>query len=165
MRRTGNLSGQEGHVMNELDTITLLNRLIVTSKNGEETLRAAASEAHHEELRRSLLEYSHFFHDAAHEMQEAVLKLGGHPKGIGTFGNTVHRWVLHMKALTEGRNEAVILDSVESDEREADERFDDALSHWETPPEIHAMLERQRDEARRHHEAMRAMRQKLDPLH
>jgi uncharacterized protein (TIGR02284 family) len=151
--------------MNDLDTITLLNRLIVTSKNGEAALRAAASEAHHEELKRSLAEYSHFFHEAAQEMQEMVLKLGGHPKGIGTFGNTVHRWLLHMRALSEGRSEAVILDSVESDEREADERFADAVSHWETTPEIHAMLERQRDEAQRRHEAIRVMRQQLDTLH
>src|ERR1700758_948362 len=81
-----------GHVMSDLDTITLLNRLIVTSKNGEAALRAAASEAHHDELKRSLMEYSLFFHDAAQEMQDTVKQLGGHPKGIGTFGNTVHRW-------------------------------------------------------------------------
>jgi uncharacterized protein (TIGR02284 family) len=165
MRRTGNLSGQEGHVMSDLDTVTLLNQLIVTSKNGEAALRAAASEAHHDELKRSLMEYSQFFHDAAREMQDAVLRLGGHPRGIGTFGNTVHRWVMHMRALTEGRSEAVILDSVESDERAADERFDDALAHWQTSPEVHAMLERQRDEARRRHEAIRAMRLQLDTLH
>lgn len=151
--------------MSDLDTITLLNRLIVTSKNGEEALRAAASEAHHAELRQSLMEYSQFFHDAASEMQEVVHKLGGHPKGIGTFGNTVHRWVLHMKALVEGRNEAMILDSVENDEREADERFDDAVSHWETSPEVHAMLERQREGARQRHEALRAMRERVDTLH
>lgn len=151
--------------MNDLDTITLLNRLIVTAKNGEGALRAAASEAHHDELKRSLAEYSQFFHDAAREMQEAVHKLGGHPRGINTFGNTVHRWVLHMKALVEGRNEAMILDTVERDEREADERFDDALSRWETSPEVHTMLQRQRDEARRRHEEMRSMRQRLDTLH
>ena len=151
--------------MSDLDTITLLNRLIVTSKNGEEALRAAASEAHHAELRQSLVEYSHFFADAAHEMQEMVQKLGGHPKGIGTFGNTLHRWVLHMRALIAGRNEAMILDTVESDEREADARFEDAVSHWETSPEVHAMLERRRDEARQRHEAIRSIRQRLDTLH
>lgn len=151
--------------MSDPDTITLLNRLIVTSKNGEAALRAAASEAHHDELKRSLMEYSQFFHDAAREIQDTVKQLGGHPRGIGTFGNTLHRWLLHMKALTEGRSEAVILDSVESDERAADERFDDAVQHWQTSPEVHAMLERQRDEARRRHDGIRAMRQQLDTRH
>jgi len=151
--------------MNDLDTITLLNRLIVTSRNGESALRAAASEAHHAELKQSLLEYSHFFTEAVHEMQDAVHKLGGHPKGLGTFDNTVHRAFMHLNALVEGRNEAMILDRVESDEREADLRFDDAVSHWDTPPEIHAMLERQRDGARQRHAAIRAMRARLDTLH
>lgn len=151
--------------MTEIDTITLLNRLIVTSKNGEEALRAAASEAYHAELKQSLLEYSQFFAEAAREMQQAVQKLGGHPKGIGTFDNTLHRWVLHMKALVAGHDEAVILDSVDSDESAADLGFDDAVNHWDTPPEIHAMLERRRDEARQRHEALRVMRQKLDTLH
>jgi uncharacterized protein (TIGR02284 family) len=151
--------------MSDLDTITLLNRLIVTSKNGESALRAAASEAHHSELKQALMEYSRFFAEAAHEMQEVVRKLGGHPKGIGTFDNTVHRWLMHLRALAEGRNERMILDSIESDERAADVRFEDAVAHWETSPEVHAMLERQRDEARQRHESINAMRAHLDTLH
>ncbi|MDR3418750.1 MAG: PA2169 family four-helix-bundle protein [Nevskia sp.] len=151
--------------MNDVDTITLLNRLIVTSRNGEAALRAAASEAHHAELKESLMEYSRFFGEVVHEMQDVVHKLGGHPRGIGTFGNTVHRTLLHLRALVEGRNEALILDSVESDEREADMRFDDAVTHWETAPEVHAMLERYRDGARRRHEVIKEMRQRLNTLH
>lgn len=58
--------------MSNLDTITLLNRLIVTTKNGEAALRAAASEVHHAELQESLEEYSRFFADAARELQASV---------------------------------------------------------------------------------------------
>ena len=151
--------------MSDLDTITLLNRLIVTSKNGESALRAAASEAHHAELKQALIEYSRFFAEAAHEMQDAVRQLGGHPKGLGTFDNTVHRWLMHIRALVEGRNEQMILDSIESDEHAADVRFDDAVAHWQTPPEIHDMLERQRDGARQRHDTINSMRDRLDTLH
>lgn len=151
--------------MSDLDTITLLNRLIVTSKNGEDALRAAASEAHHAELKQALMEYSHFFADAAHEMQDAVRRLGGHPKGLGTFDNTVHRWLMHLRALAEGRNERVILDNVESDEHEADVRFDDAVAHWDTPPDVHDMLERRRAGARQRHATINALRGRLDTLH
>ncbi|WP_029919440.1 PA2169 family four-helix-bundle protein [Nevskia soli] len=151
--------------MNDLDTITLLNRLIVTSRNGESALRAAASEAHHAELKQSLQEYSLFFAEAVREMQDTVHKLGGHPKGLGTFDNTLHRTFMHLRALVEGRDEGAILDSVESDEREADICFDDAVNHWDTSPEVHAMLERQRDGARQRHQAIRAMRGRLDTLH
>lgn len=151
--------------MSDLDTITLLNRLIITAKNGAEALRAAASEAHHAELKQSLMEYSNFFCKAAGEMQDVVRQLGGHPKEVGTFGNTLHRTLLHLQALLEGRNERTILDHIERDEREADERFDEALTHWTTSPEVHAMLERQRAEARQHHEEIRAMRAALDTVH
>lgn len=151
--------------MHELDAITLLNRLIVTSKNSEHALRAAAEEAHHAELKQSLLEYSRFFADAAHEMQEAVTRLGGHPAGHGTFGNTVHRFYLHLKANATGRDEGVILDTVERDEADAEARFEEAVIHWETPPEIHAMLERQFEGARRRHDAIRQMRERLATLH
>jgi uncharacterized protein (TIGR02284 family) len=151
--------------MNDIDTITLLNRLIVTSKNGESALRAAAAEAHHSELKQSLTEYSDFFGDAAREMQKVVYQIGGHPKTLATFGNTLHRTLMHLTALVDGRNEKQLLDSVERDERAADLLFEDAVTHWDTPPEIHAMLERQRDGARQRHEAMRLMRERLDTLH
>lgn len=78
--------------MNTVDTVTILNHLILTSKNGESALRAAADEAWHEELKQSLLEYSRFFGEAARELQEAVRKVGGHPRGLGSFENTLHHY-------------------------------------------------------------------------
>ncbi|GAC1631509.1 MAG: PA2169 family four-helix-bundle protein [Nevskia sp.] len=146
--------------MSSIDTITLLNRLIVTSKNGEAALRAAADEAHHPEIRDSLTEYSRFFADAARELQDAVLELGGRPKGTGTFDNTLHRAWLHIKASAYGRNEAVILDEVESDEQEAEIRFAEALT-WQTSPQIHGLLERQYEGVHARHSAIRQMREHL----
>ncbi len=147
--------------MSNLDTITLLNRLIVTTKNGEAALRAAASEVHHAELQESLEEYSRFFADAARELQASVEALGGKPKGSGTFDNTLHRTWLHIKASAYGRDEAVILDSVEADEQEADARYSDALT-WSTPPEIHALLERQYECTHQRHDHIRRIRQQLE---
>lgn len=146
--------------MNPVDTLTLLNRLIVTAKNCESALRAAADEAYHEDLKESLMEYSLFFGETAHELQDAVRKCGGHPKEIGTFENTLHRTWLHIKAKALGRDEAVILDSVEEDEATADLVFADALN-WDTPPEIHALLERQAAGAHRRHRTILQMRERL----
>lgn len=146
--------------MNPVDTITLLNRLIVTSKNGESALRAAADEAFHEDLRKSLLDYSRFFGETAHELQDAVRKLGGHPKEIGTFDNTLHRTWMHIKAKALGRDESVILDSVEEDEETADQMFADALT-WDTPADVHALLERKADAAHQRHLSIREMRGRL----
>src|SRR3546814_6901370 len=76
-------------VMNTVDTIELLNKLIVTSKNSERGLCAAAEEAHHTALKQSLFDYARFFGESASELQQAVRQLGGKPKEIGTFAHTV----------------------------------------------------------------------------
>ena len=147
--------------MNTVDTVTILNRLIITSKNGESALRAAADEAWHEELRQSLTEYSHFFAESARELQDAVRKVGGKPRGLGTFGNTLHRTWMHIHAKVLGRDEDAILDDVERDESEADRMYADALHDWDVPPEVHALIERQAQEARRRHEEIQALRERL----
>ena len=146
--------------MSNLDTITLLNRLIITTKNSEAALRAAANEVHHAELMDSLEEYSRFFAEAARELQHTVEALGGKPKGTGTFDNTLHRTWLHIKANAYGRDEAVILDTVESDEQEAEDRYIDALS-WSTPPAVHALLEQQYKGSHQRHDHIRQLRQKM----
>ncbi|NGY05719.1 PA2169 family four-helix-bundle protein [Solimonas terrae] len=144
--------------MNTVDTIELLNKLIVTSKDGERGLRAAAEEAHHAELKAALFDYARFFGEAAGELQQAVRDLGGHPKEIGTFGHTLHRTWMHLKATALGRDEQVILDETERDEDEAEYRLATAV-HEETPPAIHALLERQYAEAQRHHGQIREWRE------
>lgn len=146
--------------MSNIDTITLLNRLIVTSKDGESALRAAAEEAWHDDLKQSLLEYSRFFGEAATELMEAVRRVGGHPRELGTFDNTLHRTWMHIKAKALGRDERDILDTVEEDEALADRVYADAVA-WETPPEIHALLERQAEGARMRHRHIREMREQL----
>ncbi len=147
--------------MSTPDTISLLNRLIVAEKNGESALRAAAEEAHHDDLRDALMEYSRFFAASARELQDAVRALGGTPAALGTFGNTLHRTWMHLKAAALGRDERVILDEVESDESTAEALLADAVT-WDTPPHIQALLERQYEGARQRHQAVRRWRQQLD---
>lgn len=146
--------------MNQTDTVTLLNRLILVSKDGEHALRAAADEAFHEEIKLSLQDYSRFFHETAQELQDAVRRVGGQPREIGSFDNTLHRTWMHIKALATGRDEGVILDSVEQDEAAADRVFADATT-WDTPPEVHALLARQAAEVQRRHQAILALRARL----
>lgn len=146
--------------MSTPDTISLLNRLIVTEKNGESALRAAAEEAHHDDLRESLMEYSRFFGASAHELQDAVRELGGRPVGLGTLGNTLHRTWMHLKATALGRDERVILDEIEADESAAENLLADAVG-WDTSPQIHAILERQYEGAYERHQVLRRLRQQI----
>ena len=146
--------------MNNLDTISLLNRLIVTTKDGESSLRAAAEEAYHPQLKASLMAYSRFFGDAAQEMQEAVHDLGGAPKALGTFGNTLHRTWLHLKASALSHDEDMILEEIEPDENAVEEGLARAVRE-DTPAQVHALLERRFEGAQRHHGEIRQLREQL----
>ncbi len=150
--------------MNTPDTVALLNRLIVAEKNGESSLRAAAEEAWHEDLKRSLNAYSRFFGDSAEDLQVVVAALGGTPRGRGSFDNTLHRTWLHLRALALGRDEAAVLDAVEGDEAEAEELLAEALKRT-TEPEVREVLERQYQWARRHHDTVHALREQLQTRH
>lgn len=146
--------------MNNLDTITMLNRLIVVSKDGESSLRAAAEEAYHPTLKASLMSYSRFFGEAASELQKAVADLGGAPKALGTFGNTLHRTWLHLRSVAQGHNEDVLLDEISGDERNVAESLARAVREV-TPPQVHEMLERQYEGVLRHYGEIREIREKL----
>lgn len=146
--------------MNNLDTITMLNRLIVISKDGESSLRAAAEEAYHPALKQSLMSYSRFFGEAAHELQGAVQDLGGAPKALGTFGNTLHRTWLHLRSVAQGHNEDVLLDEIAEDERIAAESLARAVRE-DTPPQVHELLERHYEGVLKHYGEIREIREKL----
>lgn len=146
--------------MNNLDTITMLNRLIVVSKDGESSLRAAAEEAYHPALKDSLMSYSRFFGEAASELQKAVTDLGGAPKALGTFGNTLHRTWLHLRSVAQGHNEDVLLEEISDDERLVAESLARAVRE-DTSPEVHDLLERQYEGVLKHYCELRDIREKL----
>jgi uncharacterized protein (TIGR02284 family) len=146
--------------MNNIDTITMLNRLIVVSKDGENSLRAAAEEAYHPALKASLMSYSRFFAEAASELQHAVTDLGGAPKALGTFGNTLHRTWLHLRSVAQGHNEDVLLEEIADDERVVAESLARAVRE-ETPPAVHDLLERQYEGVLKHYGELREIREKL----
>lgn len=146
--------------MNNVDTINMLNRLIVVAKDGESSLRAAAEEAYHPELKNALYAYSSFFGDAALEMQEAVQDLGGAPRALGTFGNTLHRTWMHLKAAALAHDEDTILDSVEADEAAVEDGLARAINE-DTPPPIHDLLERRYEAALKLHGEVRELRAQL----
>ena len=141
--------------MNTVDTIELLNKLVVTAKNGEQTLRAAAEEAHHPQLKDSLQEGSDFFKRAASDLQAAIRSIGGKPRELGSFDNTVHRTWMHLKSTALGRDESELLDMLEEDEAQFERQFAVAAAREDIGPDIHAMLERQYQGTQRQHEEIR----------
>lgn len=147
--------------MTQTDTVYLLNQLIVTAKDEEQTLRAAAEEAHHRDLKTALYEDAAFFARTAEDLKAAVCRLGGEPRELGSFDNTLHRTWMHLKSTAFGRDEEMLLEMLDEDETRAEQAFAAAAAREDADPEIHALLERQYAGARQRHEELRHWRQQL----
>jgi len=137
--------------MNQADLVPLLNRLIVTAKDEASSLRAAGEKAYHADLKNALYECSQFFARSAEELQEAVRTLGGQPKEVGTFANTLYRTWLHLKMSALGRDEDKLLNEVESEEDLVEQKFG-AAAHDAPDPQLRSLIERQFQTALHHHE-------------
>lgn len=145
--------------MTNLDTITTFNELIETSLDTERGFRAASEEAYHPELKDMLQGCARDSAQAAAELQVAVRSLGGRPEETGTTASSLDRGWMHLKALALGRDEGAILDAVERFEHDAERRYEHALG-VDMPLEMHALVQRQYDSLRRHHQDLRGMRQR-----
>lgn len=145
--------------MTDLDTITAFNELIETSLDTERGFRAASEEAYHAELKELLKDCARDSAHAATELQTAVRSMGGRPEEIGTTASSLGRGWLHLKALALGRDEGAILDEVERFEHDAERRYEHALG-VDMPLEMHALVQRQYESLRRHHQDLRGIRQR-----
>ncbi len=145
--------------MTDLDTITAFNELIETSLDTERNFRAASEEAYHPDLKQLLRDCASDSAHAAAELQAAVKALGGRPEEIGTTGSTVRRGWLHLKALALGRDEGAILEECERFEHDAELRYEHALG-VEMPEPMHALVQRQYEDLRRHQQDLRGMKQR-----
>jgi uncharacterized protein (TIGR02284 family) len=95
--------------MTTADTITELNGLIGTCKDGELGYTSAAADVRNTELESVFAKYAKQRGQFAHELQAEVERLGGRPGDSGTTGGTLLRgWMDVKSALTSGSGAAVI---------------------------------------------------------
>jgi len=91
------------------DTITELNGLIRTCKDGESGYASAAADVPNTELESVFTKYAKQRGHFADELQAEVARLGGKPGDSGTIGGTLLRaWMDVKSALTSGSGAAVI---------------------------------------------------------
>ena len=89
-------------------------------------------------------------------------KLGGEPRELGSFDNTLHRTWMHLKLTALGRDESVLLDTIEPDEAEVEARYAEAVDE-DMPEEVHAVLVRQYLATRNRRADMRRRQQLAHP--
>src|SRR4051794_25825808 len=104
-------------------TISLLNDLIETSKDGDRGFTKSAQDTPNPELKTIFTEGARRCREAVHELQGLVRAQGGDPDKAGSVSGAIHRgWVSLREAVT-SRDDEAILEEVERGEDYAKNQY------------------------------------------
>ena len=139
------------------ETITVLNGLIETSKDGEVGFRTCAEDIKKPELKTLFSTRSQSCAAAAAELQAKVRELGGDPEKSTSMSGDLHRHWVDLKSLITGKDDLAILNEAERGEDHALKIYKKALEK-DLPAEIRAVVERQYHGVRLNHDQIKAER-------
>ena len=123
-------------------TISVLNDLIETSKDGANGFRAAADAVRSPEAKALFTSRVPIIERAVTELQAEVRRLGGEPETSGSVAASVHRGWINLKAAVTGKDDAAIITECERGEEVAAKNYEDALKK-ELPTDVRTVVERQ----------------------
>lgn len=139
------------------DTISVLNNLIETCKDGEEGFRSAAEGTDDSQLRALFNEYAMQRSGFAAELQRQVAGLGGSPERSGSLAGAAHRGWMDIKSAVMGRDNKAIVNEAERGEDSAVEQYTDALAR-DLPSDLRSIVERQARMVKEAHDRIRDLK-------
>ena len=140
------------------ETISVLNDLIETCKDGVKGFRTAADSVKDARAKSMFTARATEIQQASEQLASAVRKLGGDPEKSGTAAGAVHRGWIDLKAAVTGKSDEAVLAECERGEDHAVNVYADALKK-DLPADIRTMVEEQRRGAVANRDAMRHMKQ------
>ena len=139
------------------ETISLLNSLIETCKDGEQGFKTAAEGLTSPDLKAKFFQYSRERGQIAGELQAEVRRLGGDPEHSGSLSGAMHRGWLDIKSVITGKDDYAILAEAERGEDVAKSAFENALKAV-TPGTTQALVQRLALSVRQAHDDVRNLR-------
>jgi uncharacterized protein (TIGR02284 family) len=143
--------------MDSSKTVSTLNDLIETSRNGEKGFRLAAEHAHDTLLKSLLQRFADDCGRAARELQQCVVQAGGKPEEGGTAAGVAHRAWLNLKTAITTNDDAAILEECERGEDHAKAIYKKALKEG-LPSDVQPLVERQYQGTLQHHDRIKELR-------
>ena len=140
-------------------TISTLNSLIETLKDGELGYQQAAEEAQDADLKTLCAGYSKQRHELAKVLQKAAFELGdAKPEHTGSVTSTVHRGWIGLKAALTNQDRHAILAECERGEDIAKKAFADALAQGDLSAELQAAVQEQHEAILAAHDTVKKLR-------
>ena len=143
--------------MNDKQTISTLNNLIETCKDGEYGFKASAEHAVNPQIKDLFLARAQDCRLAAAELQTIVMQQGGKPEDSGTASGTVHRGWVAVKGTLAGYTDLAMLEETERGEDAALARYRSALKE-EIPSGVASIVEAQLQGVKRNHDQIKLLR-------
>ncbi|MDP1674781.1 MAG: PA2169 family four-helix-bundle protein [Burkholderiales bacterium] len=143
--------------MNTKDTISVLNDLIETSKDGEKGFTKCANDLQTTDLKSIMVTRSQDCTAATAELQELVRSLGGEPENDTSLSGDLHRRWVGLKEFVTGKDDTAILSECERGEDVAKKNYREALDK-DLPTNIRAIVEKQYQGVLRNHDQVKALR-------
>lgn len=146
--------------MDKDNVISTLNDLIETCKDGEQGFRQCAEDISDSQMKTFFTSRAQTCTDAAAELQEMVISLGGDPETRSSMSGTMHRRWVDVKSAITGKDDEAVLNECERGEDVALQSYRKALEK-ELPPDIRAMVEKQYQGVQRNHDQVKALRDQV----
>ncbi len=144
------------------NTISILNDLIETLKDGQEGFRAAAEDVESSDLKSLFSEYSLQRSKFAGQLQELARSLGEKdPETQSSVAGALHRGWINLKAALSSKDEHAILAECERGEDSAVAAYKTALEAADLPGNVVETVRAQFVEVKAAHDRIRNLRDAL----
>ena len=141
------------------ETISTLNSLIETLKDGQEGFRQAAEAVKDSQLKSLFNEFSLQRSKFAGELQSHAIQLGeSNPEDSSSTAGALHRAWINMKSAITSQDDHAILAECERGEDSAVGEYKKAMEDVELPSSVRDVVSRQYTDVKAAHDKVKALR-------
>ena len=146
-------------------SISILNDLIETCKDGQQGFATAAKDAKDAELGQVFSHYAAQRANYIRELQQRVRALGGDPDKHGSVSGSLHRGWINLKAALTSDEPHAVLAECERGEDAAVANYRAALKETELETESRALVQRQAAGVQEAHDRVKQLRDSVAYAH
>jgi uncharacterized protein (TIGR02284 family) len=141
------------------ETLSTVNRLIETLKDGQEGFRQAAEAVKDSQLKTLFNEFSLQRSKFAGELQSHAIQLGeSNPEDSSSTAGALHRAWINMKSAITSQDDHAILAECERGEDSAVAEYKKAMEDVELPSSVRDVVSRQYTDVKAAHDKVKALR-------